>query len=124
MSTKRSFLCLRRGVSKNQYENGKGMAFSLPTQRCFCGVESERADRSLFSAYAEVFPVLGWVYWAICAFLCLRRGVSDVVVALPAKAVFSLLTQRCFHKILEAKDSFPLFSAYAEVFHPSVSISP
>ena len=83
----RSFLCLRRGVSRVQTDLWNLLYFSLPTQRCFCRRIQCRHCRGLFSAYAEVFPL-----WERCdldtlSFLCLRRGVSSLVRRLkPAKA--------------------------------------
>ena len=49
------FLCLRRGVSRSSTPNAMIRSFSLPTQRCFFLSISEGWERSLFSAYAEVF---------------------------------------------------------------------
>ena len=50
--------------------------FSLPTQRCFPPWQDLPRGFLLFSAYAEVFPVLVVVLVVVLAFLCLRRGVS------------------------------------------------
>ena len=50
-----AFLCLRRGVSRSSTPNAMIRSFSLPTQRCFFLSISEGWERSLFSAYAEVF---------------------------------------------------------------------
>ena len=50
-----TFLCLRRGVSRSSTPNAMIRSFSLPTQRCFFLSISEGWERSLFSAYAEVF---------------------------------------------------------------------
>ena len=71
-----TFLCLRRGVSVDEFNAGIAAAFSLPTQRCF-----QRPSRSvkrlcLFSAYAEVFLSEKLRTIRLYAFLCLRRGVS------------------------------------------------
>ena len=71
-----TFLCLRRGVSVDEFNAGIAAAFSLPTQRCF-----QRPSRSvkrlcLFSAYAEVFLSKKLRTIRLYAFLCLRRGVS------------------------------------------------
>ena len=53
--TQEAFLCLRRGVSRSSTPNAMIRSFSLPTQRCFFLSISEGWERSLFSAYAEVF---------------------------------------------------------------------
>ena len=52
------FLCLRRGVSAAVNLNGDFISFSLPTQRCFWMSRIPKKARSLFSAYAEVFPLV------------------------------------------------------------------
>ena len=70
--------------------------FSLPTQRCFRVARIELQLVSLFSAYAEVFPAQGFRYLPEISFLCLRRGVSVVIVFRNYKKDFSLPTQRCF----------------------------
>ena len=70
----------------------------------------------LFSAYAEVFPTLLTKVVTMIAFLCLRRGVSVVIVFRNYKKDFSLPTQRCFSGALKAFAEGSLFSAYAEVF--------
>ena len=90
--------------------------FSLPTQRCFRVARIELQLVSLFSAYAEVFPAQGFRYLPEISFLCLRRGVSVVIVFRNYKKDFSLPTQRCFSGALKAFAEGSLFSAYAEVF--------
>ena len=91
----------------------------------------------LFSAYSEVFLKKKPDYIAIATFLCLRRGVSNVMASKKELSAFSLPTQRCFPPI-QTKDtpteaflclrrgvfiskmitisSNALFSAYAEMF--------
>ena len=112
-----AFLCLRRGVSEPDRSLHDDVDFSLPTQRCFPPEKGKGAALDLFSAYAEVFPVVSDALAALAAFLCLRRGVS-----IPARpflvpgvtflclrrgvsdsrsetsrfSPFSLPTQRCF----------------------------
>ena len=51
-----TFLCLRRGVSLIENPFVDRLFFSLPTQRCFPHLVSQRMTTALFSAYAEVFP--------------------------------------------------------------------
>ena len=76
------------------------------------------------------------------AFLCLRRGVSDlddfvrqlVVFSLPTQRCFrlrrstlicfSLPTQRCFSQKTSREEAEKLFSAYAEVFPARDSVFP
>ena len=70
------FLCLRRGVSSNPCGVLAGLAFSLPTQRCFLVRKRAVAVPRLFSAYAEVFLSDVSLCIGISTFLCLRRGVS------------------------------------------------
>ena len=53
---------------------------------------------------------------SIGAFLCLRRGVSDIAWVDDSKVSFSLPTQRCFPRRKPAVAVGELFSAYAEVF--------
>ena len=53
-----SFLCLRRGVSDTGTTSDDGIPFSPPTQRCFVAIQFSLAIDRLFSAYAEVFPLL------------------------------------------------------------------
>ena len=114
---KAAFLCLRRGVSDfvspdsqlftlfsayaevflTAFEGGKELeGFSLPTQRCFLPCPLPGGGQALFSAYAEVFLRTFRITGLPDAFLCLRRGVSEVI---------DLSTDRSL-----------LFSAYAEVF--------
>ena len=112
----RSFLCLRRGVSRVQTDLWNLLYFSLPTQRCFCRRIQCRHCRGLFSAYAEVFPVEHNLEVAVRPFLCLRRGVSIDGYRVDYTIDFSLPTQRCFSSIVSAVDGTTLFSAYAEVF--------
>ena len=90
--------------------------FSLPTQRCFCLWLKRRLRTTLFSAYAEVFPVFSENTLFVAAFLCLRRGVSDRRKLHPDMIPFSLPTQRCFSVRHFHDRQFHLFSAYAEVF--------
>ena len=70
----------------------------------------------LFSAYAEVFPPRSKRSRTLTAFLCLRRGVSDIELSKEDIGVFSLPTQRCFLTASRAYPVIALFSAYAEVF--------
>ena len=95
-SKRRSFLCLRRGVSTRALSWSPCTGFSLPTQRCFRDAALARAASLLFSAYAEVFPIYGGILSTVAAFLCLRRGVSDVQKQYAGLTAFSLPTQRCF----------------------------
>ena len=53
-----SFLCLRRGVSDGVSQGCRRWHFSLPTQRCFFESDIAFLLVDLFSAYAEVFPLL------------------------------------------------------------------
>ena len=92
----RSFLCLRRGVSGTESTLSDFCDFSLPTQRCFYPHLFFYLSNSLFSAYAEVFPVQGDHERARVSFLCLRRGVSRQHFFCPTIGFFSLPTQRCF----------------------------
>ena len=71
-----SFLCLRRGVSHCFDAAAYAAGFSLPTQRCFLTQPLVEAQKTLFSAYAEVFPIGARSDPARKTFLCLRRGVS------------------------------------------------
>ena len=132
-----AFLCLRRGVSKLFDLDGLVTNFSLPTQRCFPPEKGKGAALDLFSAYAEVFPVVSDALAALAAFLCLRRGVSiparpflvpGVTFLCLRRGVsgrecrrsyhrhFSLPTQRCFRFEIRNIEIQSLFSAYAEVF--------
>ena len=72
----KTFLCLRRGVSRRVKIQKKASGFSLPTQRCFQMEVSVVGGGMLFSAYAEVFPIEKTLVESDLAFLCLRRGVS------------------------------------------------
>ena len=91
-----TFLCLRRGVSTLTAFSYLSAVFSLPTQRCFLDIGLLATERQLFSAYAEVFPIYGGILSTVAAFLCLRRGVSDVQKQYAGLTAFSLPTQRCF----------------------------
>ena len=71
--------------------------FSLPTQRCFSSTRSARGAKTLFSAYAEVFPYTDLKAKVKEAFLCLRRGVSQAFDQPITPPGFSLPTQRCFY---------------------------
>ena len=92
----RSFLCLRRGVSRVQTDLWNLLYFSLPTQRCFCRRIQCRHCRGLFSAYAEVFLSTVSRRRKSLPFLCLRRGVSSGHQEASSGSAFSLPTQRCF----------------------------
>ena len=92
------------------------MLFSLPTQRCFPKLRHSNLQSSLFSAYAEVFPLRKRFGVQLATFLCLRRGVSGADHPHDFGEVFSLPTQRCFSGALKAFAEGSLFSAYAEVF--------
>ena len=96
MTAKCPFLCLRRGVSGSERNDHADDPFSLPTQRCFQIRNTYMFPLSLFSAYAEVFPVYASGTGRGLSFLCLRRGVSS---AMP-----------------KGGGAVQLFSAYAEVF--------
>ena len=111
-----AFLCLRRGVSEYFKDSPEGVAFSLPTQRCFQIVYPKCHDPFLFSAYAEVFLLEYFRRVGAQSFLCLRRGVSIAVPGNAAETDFSLPTQRCFLRPHGSQSERPLFSAYAEVF--------
>ena len=132
-----AFLCLRRGVSEPDRSLHDDADFSLPTQRCFPPEKGKGAALDLFSAYAEVFPVVSDALAALAAFLCLRRGVSiparpflvpGVTFLCLRRGVsgrecrrsyhrhFSLPTQRCFRFEIRNIEIQSLFSAYAEVF--------
>ena len=134
---KATFLCLRRGVSARITARSSRISFSLPTQRCFPPEKGKGAALDLFSAYAEVFPVVSDALAALAAFLCLRRGVSiparpflvpgvtflclrrDVSTRRYNQAFIlrlSLPTQRCFRDSDRNYIELLLFSAYAEVF--------
>ena len=60
---------------------GNPCRFSLPTQRCFQMITTTTLKGVLFSAYAEVFLKKKPDYMAIATFLCLRRGVSNVLAS-------------------------------------------
>ena len=90
--------------------------FSLPTQRCFSSTRSARGAKTLFSAYAEVFPYTDLKAKVKEAFLCLRRGVSVRSAGTSRHSIFSLPTQRCFCQEMGEESVVMLFSAYAEVF--------
>ena len=96
-----AFLCLRRGVSRRAEGYTLIDLFSLPTQRCFLSQSPNRFRQNLFSAYAEVFPVV-------------HPATSYTVH-------FSLPTQRCFYAPVCRCVLLELFSAYAEVFPRSDS---
>ena len=110
------FLCLRRGVSSVSTVSPGQTFFSLPTQRCFRVARIELQLVSLFSAYAEVFPAQGFRYLPEISFLCLRRGVSNIINQSCYHDRFSLPTQRCFRGHCLPQLQERLFSAYAEVF--------
>ena len=70
----------------------------------------------LFSAYAEVFPLILGESGTGKTFLCLRRGVSPLELYSLVYRIFSLPTQRCFSSSIIRFRLGGLFSAYAEVF--------
>ena len=74
--TRKTFLCLRRGVSE--------------------AIRNKLPSMLLFSAYAEVFPAEVPPPEGQIAFLCLRRGVSEAGAFYATDVAFSLPTQRCF----------------------------
>ena len=63
-----------------------------------------------------MFPTREQAKIVFGAFLCLRRGVSDGIVAGDTLICFSLPTQRCFPQKTSREEAEKLFSAYAEVF--------
>ena len=98
--------------------------FSLPTQRCFLKARPGFSAATLFSAYAEVFPIQRSERSCSTTFLCLRRGVSADRAKESCRAPFSLPTQRCFRPSPPSVHSACLFSAYAEVFRPDLPQAP
>ena len=110
------FLCLRRGVSECERQKFRLILFSLPTQRCFRKCFHVLNPPGLFSAYAEVFLGDAAITNAKIPFLCLRRGVSELIGVGVVSSPFSLPTQRCFWLLEQMKRRACLFSAYAEVF--------
>ena len=98
-------------------------SFSLPTQRCFPWRPGCSSESALFSAYAEVFPVVFRDQCPATPFLCLRRGVSIAESICIMIVNFSLPTQRCFRVDLSSGLMVGLFSAYAEVFPSSQPLS-
>ena len=119
-----TFLCLRRGVSEILKLEASKLTFSLPTQRCFLRRTGRPRFRRLFSAYAEVFPNPSGLFSQPHAFLCLRRGVSELGSILENLELFSLPTQRCFLFTRKVNERRRLFSAYAEVFLPRAQKRP
>ena len=111
-----TFLCLRRGVSYAEEGATLEWVFSLPTQRCFRYEGETRPAPDLFSAYAEVFPSRTARAKRSRSFLCLRRGVSLIVLLHASAVIFSLPTQWCFWVDRFDLRFTVLFSAYAEVF--------
>ena len=111
-----AFLCLRRGVSEKEARLYRYRNFSLPTQRCFHQLSKCDEYLILFSAYAEVFPDGQERARPSLAFLCLRRGVSLIVLLHASAVIFSLPTQWCFWVDRFDLRFTVLFSAYAEVF--------
>ena len=93
---KKTFLCLRRGVSLTFIFLSSLLSFSLPTQRCFPAEGCAITTVGLFSAYAEVFLTTGTRSDPARTFLCLRRGVSGLPEDERSFVSFSLPTQRCF----------------------------
>ena len=91
-----TFLCLRRGVSECERQKFRLILFSLPTQRCFRKCFHVLNPPGLFSAYAEVFLGDAAITNAKIPFLCLRRGVSELIGVGVVSSPFSLPTQRCF----------------------------
>ena len=112
----KTFLCLRRGVSRRVKIQKKASGFSLPTQRCFRLSRIISSLLLLFSAYAEVFPEHSSMSSPGVTFLCLRRGVSFLSSISHPRDCFSLPTQRCFWRQGVIYGQWRLFSAYAEVF--------
>ena len=100
-----TFLCLRRGVSSLSESLIFLGDFSLPTQRCFSPKLYIFFIKTLFSAYAEVFPKRVVVLTPNTAFLCLRRGVSAFTGSDGELSVFSLPTQRCFPTYDQCRDT-------------------
>ena len=115
----KTFLCLRRGVSRRVKIQKKASGFSLPTQRCFWRQGVIYGQWRLFSAYAEVFPHSPFGFLPSSSFLCLRRGVSRWKCLSWVVGCFSLPTQRCFRLRRRLLKAIWLFSAYAEVFLPN-----
>jgi hypothetical protein len=63
-----------------------------------------------------MFPLEGTTKHLYFACLCLRRGVSVIVIEIISSCYFSLPTQRCFHRHNPSRATSGLFSAYTEVF--------
>ena len=118
-----TFLCLRRGVSDLDDFVRQLVVFSLPTQRCFLSSCQSGIKSRLFSAYAEVFPLCSGAASRSQPFLCLRRGVSQILPGFERFPGFSLPTQRCFTLLGESAGLLGLFSAYAEVFPTASRLS-
>ena len=90
------FLCMRRDVSKSDEEGFRRVLFSLHAQRCFCDTHDSVVLNHVFSACAEMFPVL---------------HSQDSL-----GRQFSLHAQRCFLYSFASCSILWVFSACAEMF--------
>ena len=91
-----SFLRVRGGVSNLKASAHDMGAFSPRTRRCFHLYFFCSHLRTVFSAYAEVFPKTTNTRSSNLSFLRVRGGVSLVTKDVDTAAKFSPRTRRCF----------------------------
>ncbi len=90
--------------------------FSPRTRRCFRFQLGLLRLESVFSAYAEVFPLQINFPPFFKSFLRVRGGVSWTLTKKQLDIMFSPRTRRCFRPKRPLSLNRPVFSAYAEVF--------
>ncbi len=112
----RRFLRVRGGVSAARGAEKRQRRFSPRTRRCFSIYERDKVVEKVFSAYAEVFPILLNFFFLQRCFLRVRGGVSTAPRKTNVGARFSPRTRRCFSSRGTHPLSIRVFSAYAEVF--------
>ena len=115
-SPRRTLLRTRGGIS-NIAETVRVAECSSPhTRRYFQLLSNMLAMRMLFSAHAEVFPVLAAVQRAALSLLRTRGGISDTDLGQSVTLPSSPHTRRYFHDGRRYYRVVVLFSAHAEVF--------
>ena len=107
---------MRRDVSLGDVSESTDHMFSLHAQRCFWQDLHEGRVGSVFSACAEMFPMILLMERPLLCFLCMRRDVSSSTTSSIADESFSLHAQRCFLWKIEVILSLTVFSACAEMF--------
>ena len=110
------FLRASGGVSMKDIQDGITYWFSPRKRRCFFFICGIWFNDDVFSAQAEVFPIVSLSAGAACGFLRASGGVSSRPSSSSQSPEFSPRKRRCFPLCYMPYSTLFVFSAQAEVF--------